>query len=240
MIPAAPVSSVGVWAVDCWLFVCFLLAEVSGLFQSKSLEVIKVCICVCLCVSAVCVCVCVCVCAMLCPASCLPLLRELAQWRCLLGWHRHHGVGSASAAGLNANTGQQQQQGSEVRGKDSRPVGRTKPLQGSQVSPGPNRTEMHNERVVFLLWGIFVAIGCWISLKQQLRSRASPNPNETHRSVAQTGLPGSSFRSQCELKHHVNPCSDIFCKILNFAGSDELNATTSYVTLLWMRGWCRV
>ena len=70
--------------------------------------------------------------AMLCPASCLPLLRELAQWRCLLGWHRHHGVTSASASGLTANTGQQQ--GSEVRG--SRPVGRTKPLQGSQVSPG--------------------------------------------------------------------------------------------------------
>ncbi len=75
---------------------------------------------------------------MLCPASCLPLLRELAQWRCLLGWHRHHGVSSASAAGVTANTGQQQQQqqqqGSEVRG--SRPVGRTKPLPGSQVSRG--------------------------------------------------------------------------------------------------------
>ncbi|GLD71709.1 E3 ubiquitin-protein ligase Siah2 isoform X2 [Lates japonicus] len=73
---------------------------------------------------------------MLCPASCLPLLRELAQWRCLLGWHRHHGVSSTSAAGLTANTGQQQQQqqqqGSEVRDRASRPVGRTKPLSSSQ------------------------------------------------------------------------------------------------------------
>lgn len=79
-----------------------------------------------------------CACSMLCPASCLPLLRELAQWRCLLGWHRHHGVGSTSAAGLSANTGPQQQ-GSEVKGRASRPVGRTKPLPGSQVSPGPSR-----------------------------------------------------------------------------------------------------
>ncbi|KAM8742732.1 E3 ubiquitin-protein ligase Siah2 isoform 2-T2 [Acanthopagrus schlegelii] len=92
-----------------------------------------------------CVCVRVCVCAMLCPASCLPLLRELAQWRCLLGWHRHHGVGSASAAGLNANTGQQQQQqGSEVRRKDSRPVGRTKPLQGSQYSSAGCLLTLHH------------------------------------------------------------------------------------------------
>ncbi|XP_047463596.1 E3 ubiquitin-protein ligase Siah2-like [Mugil cephalus] len=52
--------------------------------------------------------------SMLCPASCLPLLREFAQWRCLLGWPRPHGVTSASAAGLTANTSQQQ--GSEVRG----------------------------------------------------------------------------------------------------------------------------
>ncbi|XP_035289516.1 E3 ubiquitin-protein ligase Siah2 isoform X2 [Anguilla rostrata] len=29
---------------------------------------------------------------MLCPASCLPLLRELSQWRCLLGWPRPHRV----------------------------------------------------------------------------------------------------------------------------------------------------
>lgn len=108
---------------------------------TQSLEVLRfdnvclyVCVCVCVCVSAVCVC------SMLCPASCLPLLRELAQWRCLLGWHRHHGVGASSAAGLTANTGQQhqqqQQQGSEVKGRAGRPVGRTKPLPGSQVSPG--------------------------------------------------------------------------------------------------------
>ncbi|KAG7224690.1 hypothetical protein INR49_011487 [Caranx melampygus] len=74
---------------------------------------------------------------MLCPASCLPLLRELAQWRCLLGWHRHHGVGSSSAAGLTANPGHQQQQqlqqGSEVRDRAVRPVGRTKPLTSSQA-----------------------------------------------------------------------------------------------------------
>ncbi|KAF1378145.1 hypothetical protein PFLUV_G00187320 [Perca fluviatilis] len=68
---------------------------------------------------------------MLCPASCLPLLRELAQWRCLLGWHGHHGVGTASAPGLTANAGPHQKpQGSEVKG--SRPVGRTKPLPGNQ------------------------------------------------------------------------------------------------------------
>lgn len=73
---------------------------------------------------------------MLCPASCLPLLRELAQWRCLLGWHRQHSVTSTSAAGLSTNAGQQQ--GSEVKGGASRPVGRTKPLPGSQVSPGPS------------------------------------------------------------------------------------------------------
>ncbi|XP_037544122.1 cysteine and histidine-rich protein 1 homolog [Nematolebias whitei] len=70
--------------------------------------------------------------SMLCPASCLPLLRELAQWRCLLGWHRHHGVGSSSGATASAS----QQQGSEVRDRNRRPVGRTRPLPGSQVSPG--------------------------------------------------------------------------------------------------------
>lgn len=74
---------------------------------------------------------------MLCPASCLPLLRELAQWRCLLGWHRQHSVGSSSTPGLSPNT-EQLQQGSEVKGKASRPVGHTKPLLGSQVSPGLN------------------------------------------------------------------------------------------------------
>ncbi|XP_024858912.1 E3 ubiquitin-protein ligase Siah2-like [Kryptolebias marmoratus] len=75
--------------------------------------------------------------SMLCPASCLPLLRELAQWRCLLGWHRPHGVGSSSGAGVTANSGQQQ--GSEVRDRAQRPVGRTKPVPGSQVSPGLTR-----------------------------------------------------------------------------------------------------
>lgn len=74
---------------------------------------------------------------MLCPASCLPLLRELAQWRCLLGWHRQHSVGSSGGPGLSANAGHQQQ-GSEVKGKASRPVGLTKPVSSSQVSPGLN------------------------------------------------------------------------------------------------------
>ncbi|XP_035846729.1 E3 ubiquitin-protein ligase Siah2 isoform X2 [Sander lucioperca] len=98
-----------------------------------------VCVCVCVCVSAVCVSVC----SMLCPASCLPLLRELAQWRCLLGWHRHHGVGTASAPGLTANAGQhQKQQGSEVRG--SRPVGRTKPLPGNQYSSAGCGLSLHH------------------------------------------------------------------------------------------------
>lgn len=84
---------------------------------------------------------------MLCPASCLPLLRELAQWRCLLSWHRHHGVASTGAADANANAGhdQQQQQGSEVG--VSRPVGRTEPLQGSQVSPGPVGAESQEMNV---------------------------------------------------------------------------------------------
>ncbi|XP_033933220.1 uncharacterized protein [Pseudochaenichthys georgianus] len=68
---------------------------------------------------------------MLCPASCLPLLRELGQWRCLLGFPRHQGVAAASTVGLTANGGQQQ--GSEVRG--GRPIGRSKPLTGRQVSP---------------------------------------------------------------------------------------------------------
>ncbi|KAF5906464.1 SH3 domain-containing kinase-binding protein 1-like isoform X2, partial [Clarias magur] len=49
-------------------------------------------------VTSVCVCVCVCVCgAMLCPASCLPLLKELSQWRCLLGWQRQRGVCAPSS-----------------------------------------------------------------------------------------------------------------------------------------------
>uniref|UniRef100_A0A672HBB0 E3 ubiquitin-protein ligase n=1 Tax=Salarias fasciatus TaxID=181472 RepID=A0A672HBB0_SALFA len=70
---------------------------------------------------------------MLCPASCLPLLRELAQWRCLLGWHRHHGVASSGAAALTATA--HHTQGSEFRDRPQRPVGRTEPLLGSQVSP---------------------------------------------------------------------------------------------------------
>ncbi|KAI4787855.1 hypothetical protein KUCAC02_036213 [Chaenocephalus aceratus] len=69
---------------------------------------------------------------MLCPASCLPLLRELGQWRCLLGFPRHHGVAAASTVGLTANGGQQQ--GSEVRG--GRPIGRSKPLTGRQPDGG--------------------------------------------------------------------------------------------------------
>ncbi|CAJ1063709.1 E3 ubiquitin-protein ligase SIAH1 isoform X1 [Xyrichtys novacula] len=100
-----------------------------------------------MCVSAESACVCVCVCSMLCPASCLPLLRELAQWRCLLGWHRHPGVGASSAAGLTTNTGQQQQhqqQGSEVKGRASRPVGRTKPLPVSQYSSAGCLLTLHH------------------------------------------------------------------------------------------------
>nr|XP_020443031.1 E3 ubiquitin-protein ligase Siah2-like isoform X2 [Monopterus albus] len=86
----------------------------------------------------------VCLCPMLCPASCLPLLRELAQWRCLLGLHRNHGVSSASAAGLATNTEQQQQQGSEVRDTASRPVGCTKPLPGSQYSSAGCPLSLHH------------------------------------------------------------------------------------------------
>ncbi|XP_029374974.1 E3 ubiquitin-protein ligase Siah2 isoform X2 [Echeneis naucrates] len=83
---------------------------------------------------------------MLCPASCLPLLRELAQWRCLLGWHRHHGVSASSAVGLTANTGQQQQlqQGSEVRARASRPIGYTKPLLSSQFSSAGCLLSLHH------------------------------------------------------------------------------------------------
>lgn len=83
-------------------------------------------------------------CVMLCPASCLPLLRELAQWRCLLGWHRQHSVGSSGSPGLSANAGHQQQ-GSEAKGKASRPIGHTKPLSSSQVSPGLNRAPLGEE-----------------------------------------------------------------------------------------------
>ncbi|CAN9501198.1 unnamed protein product [Ophioblennius macclurei] len=72
---------------------------------------------------------------MLCPASCLPLLRELAQWRCLLGWHRHHGVTSNGAAPLPAAAATHHAQGSEVRDGPRRPIGRTEPLQ--QASAGP-------------------------------------------------------------------------------------------------------
>lgn len=88
--------------------------------------------------------------SMLCPASCLPLLRELAQWRCLLGWHRHHSVGATSATGLGANDGQEQQ-GSEVKGKGSRPVGHTKPLPSSQVSPF---RILHHKRI-FVMFVIY-------------------------------------------------------------------------------------
>lgn len=81
---------------------------------------------------------------MLCPASCLPLLRELAQWRCLLGWHRQHSVGSSGSPGLSANAGHQQQ-GSEVKSKASRPIGHTKPLSSSQVSPGLSEAAFEEE-----------------------------------------------------------------------------------------------
>ncbi|KAG7517108.1 hypothetical protein JOB18_049435 [Solea senegalensis] len=87
---------------------------------------------------------------MLCPASCLPLLRELAQWRCLLGWHRHNGVGSASTTVLKANTGRRQQQhqkpkrGSEVKDRTSRPVGCTKPLSGRQFSSSGCLLSLHH------------------------------------------------------------------------------------------------
>lgn len=84
------------------------------------------------------------VCVMLCPASCLPLLRELAQWRCLLGWHRQHSVGSSGSAGLSANAGHQQQ-GSEAKGKAGRPIGHTKPLSSRQVSPGLNAAPLEEE-----------------------------------------------------------------------------------------------
>ncbi|MEQ2271938.1 hypothetical protein XENORESO_011542, partial [Xenotaenia resolanae] len=79
---------------------------------------------------------------MLCPASCLPLLRELDHWRCLLGWHRHHGVGSSSATGITANVGQRQ--GSEVRDRAGRPVGRTKPLPGNQYSSAGCLLSLHH------------------------------------------------------------------------------------------------
>ncbi|KAJ3589114.1 hypothetical protein NHX12_009962 [Muraenolepis orangiensis] len=74
---------------------------------------------------------------MLCPASCLPLLRELAHWRCLLGWHRQHGVGSSATAVGTASAGLQQQ-GSEVGlgGGASRPVCHTKPQPGNRESVG--------------------------------------------------------------------------------------------------------
>ncbi|XP_029957262.1 E3 ubiquitin-protein ligase Siah2-like [Salarias fasciatus] len=82
---------------------------------------------------------------MLCPASCLPLLRELAQWRCLLGWHRHHGVASSGAAALTATA--HHTQGSEFRDRPQRPVGRTEPLLGSQCSSACVPSQRHSETV---------------------------------------------------------------------------------------------
>ncbi|KAF3840554.1 hypothetical protein F7725_006416 [Dissostichus mawsoni] len=79
------------------------------------------------------------VCVMLCrPRACLSW--ELGQWRCLLGFPRHHGVAAASAAGLTANSGQQQ--GSEVRG--GRPIGRSKPLTGRQFSSAGCLLSLHH------------------------------------------------------------------------------------------------
>lgn len=66
---------------------------------------------------------------MLCPASCLPLLGELAPWRCLLGWPRPRELAASGTDGLTGNTSQQ-----EVKGQSRRPLGRSKPLLGGQVS----------------------------------------------------------------------------------------------------------
>ncbi|XP_059913448.1 E3 ubiquitin-protein ligase Siah2 isoform X2 [Gadus macrocephalus] len=82
---------------------------------------------------------------MLCPASCLPLLRELAQWRCLLGWHRHRGVGSPTTAVAAASAGPQQQ-GSEggLGGGASRPICHTKPQPGNQYSSAGCGLSLHH------------------------------------------------------------------------------------------------
>ncbi|XP_023869181.1 E3 ubiquitin-protein ligase Siah2 isoform X2 [Salvelinus sp. IW2-2015] len=76
---------------------------------------------------------------MLCPASCLPLLREMAQWRCLLGWHRHHGVSTGVTAGAGL--------GSEVRvavGGTTRPICRTNPQQGSKYASAGCLLSLHH------------------------------------------------------------------------------------------------
>ncbi|CDQ90033.1 unnamed protein product, partial [Oncorhynchus mykiss] len=74
---------------------------------------------------------------MLCPASCLPLLRDLAQWRCLLGWHRQHGV----SAGVTAGAGP----GSELGvGGMNRPVCLTKPQHGSKYASAGCLLSLHH------------------------------------------------------------------------------------------------
>ncbi|TRY57121.1 hypothetical protein DNTS_023997 [Danionella cerebrum] len=60
---------------------------------------------------------------MLCPASCFPLLRDLSQLRCLLGWPRQRGV---------CVTG------------SSRPICHTKPLPGSKYASAGCLLSLHH------------------------------------------------------------------------------------------------
>ncbi|XP_024122235.1 E3 ubiquitin-protein ligase Siah2 isoform X2 [Oryzias melastigma] len=76
---------------------------------------------------------------MLCSASCLPLLGELAPWRCLLGWPRPRELAASGTDGLTGNTSQQ-----EVKGQSRRPLGRSKPLLGGQYSSAGCLLSLHH------------------------------------------------------------------------------------------------